>query len=55
MAAKVSTKYKPARAEEFNAAMALVGRSSCTQPHDSRPKRQRSRKDAKRAAIKAGW
>ena len=40
---------------EFDKAMHEKGRSSCTQPHDSRPHRTRTRQDAKRAAIRSGW
>lgn len=45
-------KHKNTANPEFAAAMREIGRSSATQPHDSRPRRERSRKDAKRAAIK---
>lgn len=34
-------------------AMQDLRRSSAASPHDSRPKRQRSRADAKRAAIRS--
>ena len=47
--------YTPTSLPEFSKAMHEKGRSNCTQPHDSRPKRQRSRQGAKRAAIKHGW
>lgn len=47
--------YTPTSNPEFSKAMHEKGRSNCTQPHDSRPKRQRSRQDAKRSAIRHGW
>ena len=49
------TKYEPWRPPanpELAKAMAELGRSSAAQPQDTRPHRQRSRADAKRAAIK---
>lgn len=49
-----SKRYRTAN-PEWSMAMAEKRRSNCTQPHDSRPNRERSRKDAKRAAIKSGW
>ncbi len=56
MATKASTKYRLTALPEFSKAMHEKGRSSSTQPHDSRPKRQRSRQDAKRASIRnGGW
>lgn len=56
MASKGSTKYRLTALPEFSQAMHEKGRSNSTQPHDSRPNRQRSRKDAKRAAIRnGGW
>lgn len=50
-----NTKFRPTANPEFNRAMQLIGRSSATQQHDSRPHRQRSRHAAKRAAIAGGW
>ena len=55
MAAKVATKFRPTANPELSKAMHMLGRSSATQKHDTRPNRQRSRQDSKRAAIKAGW
>ena len=56
MATKGSTKYRLTALPEFSKAMHEKGRSNSTQPHDSRPNRQRSRRDAKRAAIRnGGW
>lgn len=37
---------------EWNQAMQGKGSSNATQPHDSRPHRQRSRADSRRAAIR---
>lgn len=45
-------KYKAPANPELHAAMMDLRRSSAASPHDSRPKRERSRKDSKRAAIK---
>lgn len=45
-------KFRLTALPEFSQAMHDKAASSCTQPHDSRPKRQRSRQDAKRAAIR---
>lgn len=36
----------------MHAAMIDLRHGNAAQPHDSRPKRERSRKDSKRAAIK---
>lgn len=55
MAAKVTPKFRPTANPEFSKAMHMLGRSNATQKHDSRPNRQRSRQDSKRAAIKSGW
>lgn len=55
MSSTATTKFRPTANPEFNRAMQLIGRSSATQKHDSRPNRQRSRHAAKRAAIKGGW
>lgn len=55
MAAKVSAKFRPTANPEFSKAMHMIGRSSATQKHDSRPNRQRSRQDSKRAAIRNAW
>lgn len=51
---KVNNPYRIAN-PEFEDAMRGKGSSNCTQPHDSSPKRQRTRQDAKRVAIKSGW
>jgi hypothetical protein len=37
---------------EWAASQRDIGRSSATQPQDSRPNRQRTRKDAKKSAIR---
>lgn len=49
-------KYRTTANPEWSQAMHEKGRSSATQPHDSRPNRERSRQDAKKAAIRNnGW
>lgn len=54
MNAKKSTKsYRPTANPELAAAMRELRRSSATSKHDTRPRRQRSRQDSKRAAIRA--
>lgn len=40
---------------ELHRAMVELRRSSAASPHDTRPKRQRSRHAAKRAAISASY
>lgn len=51
-----NTKHRLTALPEFSKAMHGKASSSCTQPHDSRPNRQRSRQDSKRAAIRnSGW
>jgi hypothetical protein len=56
MSSTATRKFRPTANPEFNQAMQLIGRSSATQKHDSRPNRQRSRHAAKRAAIsRGGW
>lgn len=45
-------KYIKTANPELAAAMQELRRSSATSPHDTRPNRQRSRKDAKDASIK---
>ena len=49
---KEDEKFKPAANPEFSKAMAELARSSAASPHDTRPKRERSRKASKDAAIK---
>lgn len=55
MAANKTPKFRPVANPEFSQAMHEKRRSNCTQPHDTRPNRQRSRQDSKRAAIRNGW
>ena len=45
-------KYTKTANPELAAAMQELRRSSATSPHDTRPNRQRSRKDAKEASIR---
>lgn len=52
---KTKTKFRTTSNPEFSRAMHAKRSSNCTQPYDSRPNRQRSRQDAKRAAVKSGW
>ena len=49
---KKSKGFTPDANPEWAAAQREIGRSSATQPQDSRPNRQRTRKDAKQAAIR---
>ena len=44
--------FKPTRNEELHRAMMELRRSSAASAHDSRPKRERTRLDSKRAAVK---
>ena len=44
--------YRPVANPALAAAMREIRRSSAASPQDSRPNRERSRQDAKRAAIK---
>lgn len=44
-------KYKGTENKGYIEGMRLLRRSSAAQPQDSRPNRERSRKDAARAAI----
>lgn len=55
MAAK-TPKFRLTALPELSKAMHEKGRSNCTQPHDTRPNRQRSRQAAKNHAIRnSGW
>lgn len=45
-------KYVKTANPDLAAAMQELRRSSATSPHDTRPNRQRTRQDAKKASIK---
>jgi hypothetical protein len=47
--------FQPTANPERAQAMAEIRRSSAASSHDTRPKRERSRRDAKRASIRNGW
>jgi hypothetical protein len=47
--------FTPVANPERAQAMAEIRRSSAASPQDSRPKRERARRDAKQAEIKRGW
>jgi hypothetical protein len=47
--------FTPVANPERAKAMAEIRRSSAASSHDTRPNRQRSRRDAKRASIRNGW
>lgn len=53
--AKGTTNFKASANPELYRAMLELRRSNATQKHDNRPHRQRSRQDAKRAAIRNAW
>lgn len=48
----MSKKHRPVRNEKLYRAMVELRRSNAAGKHDPRPNRQRSRADAKRAAIR---
>jgi hypothetical protein len=55
MAKAKSIKFKGTANPEYIAAMRELRSSSAAGTHDNRPKRERSRRDAKRASIRNGW
>lgn len=48
----MAEKFKPTANPEYAAGMREIRRSNASGSHDNRPKRERSRADAKRAAIR---
>lgn len=52
MAKGKKKKFATTENPEFAHWMHALGSSNATQPHDSRPNRQRSRSDARKAAIR---